>query len=247
MLLQASYNLSTVLLGLPRLLTRVRRVGGLSLAALIVGGTILILFAANVLNTKSSSFDDEPSDKSQAVFGVGSQLSPQAWLAVLGVGFGLLSYNFTETYAHVFDTWCSWQASRNKGLGLDYARYLNSMPRVPIMLGLCQGFSVFVLCRYIIMTLGITASVGYKFAVIEGTVETREQLPPLRGLEMERQAPGSVTPRCWRPIEHFSINRPSLPDNLVTIRATPCAHHSPSLWSAGQTTAVSFMSLTRGG
>lgn len=115
-----------------RLLTRVWRVGGLSLAALIVSGTILILFAVNVLNTKSSYFDDERSDINQAVFRVGSQLSPQAWLTVLGVGFDLLSYGFTETYTHVFDTWCSSQARRNKGPALNDARYLNSMPRATL-------------------------------------------------------------------------------------------------------------------
>lgn len=81
------------------LVIRIQRVGLLSLASLLAGGTVLILFALNV----KTSGNIEADDIRQGVFRVGSQLSVQSWLAVLGITFGMLSYGLAATYTHGFD------------------------------------------------------------------------------------------------------------------------------------------------
>ncbi|KAM6518982.1 hypothetical protein FALCPG4_012640 [Fusarium falciforme] len=173
------------------LIIRIQRVGLLSLTSLLASGIALILFAQNIYTARRGNSDEAPNDYRQAIFRVGSQLSVQSWLAVLGVIFGTLSYGLATSVVHVFDYWCSWRARRVAGPGLNYARYLNSQPQAPVLTGLRHGFPVFVVCRYLIATLGIAASIGYKFVVIEvaymaseevETNQVRLQLPPVRGL-----------------------------------------------------------------
>jgi hypothetical protein len=175
------------------LATRIRRVGTLSLASLIAAGIVLILFSQN-LDFSDSTRQIHVNDISQRVFIVGSQLSVQAWLALLGVTFGTLSYGLTGTYTHAFDWWCSWQAKRasgGAGSGLQYARYLNSQPQAPVLLGFYHGFPLALLGRYLVAALAVAASVGYKFAVIQVTYGNIEnlpaeqvqlRLPPVRGI-----------------------------------------------------------------
>lgn len=179
----------------PNPITRIQRVGVLSLASLVAGGIVLILFAQNVYIAPGAL---HAYDYRQGVFRVGSELSIQTWLAVLGVAFGMLSFGLSATYTHVFDWWCSWRARRAAGKGLEYARYLNSQPQAPVILGLYHGFPVAVLCRYLVAALAIAASVGYKFAVIHvkyGIQESlpveqvRLRLPPVRGIENGTASP----------------------------------------------------------
>ncbi|KAH7119306.1 hypothetical protein EDB81DRAFT_815978 [Dactylonectria macrodidyma] len=173
------------------LVTRIQRVGLLSLTSLLASGIALILFAQNIYTVRRGHSDEAPDDYRQAIFRVGSELSVQSWLAVLGVIFGTLSYGLATAHVHVFDYWCSWRARRATGPGLNYARYLNSQPQAPVVTGLRHGFPVFVVCRYLIAVLGIAASIGYKYVVIEVTYmaseaveqnQVRLQLPPVRGL-----------------------------------------------------------------
>ncbi|KAK3684017.1 hypothetical protein B0T22DRAFT_501352 [Podospora appendiculata] len=135
--------------------------------------------AAAALNT---------SQNSQAIFSTGSELGVQEWLAVVGAGFSLLSFGLVGAYNQIFNFWCSNQAARTRGL--DYARYLNSQPSAPVLFGF-RGFPGFVVGRYIVVALGIAASVSYKFAVIEVTIKVYEhmepskislRLPPMHGL-----------------------------------------------------------------
>ncbi|EAQ91632.1 hypothetical protein CHGG_03567 [Chaetomium globosum CBS 148.51] len=223
------------------LLGRVRRVGLVSLSSLVVSGVSVILFAQNIYTSRPSVDVPNPEDYRQAVFHVGSELSVQSWLAVLGVVFGILSYGLTASCVHFFDCWCSWRASRVGGQGLDYARYLNSQPQAPVMAGLWHGFSLYVLCRYIFVALTIAASIGYKFAVIEVTTfdndpvessQVRLQLPPVRGL----LADGTTSP--W--VGDYPLS--------VTNRAF---FHEQRIWTPeGYTTGDSFrtpLSITLAG
>ena len=182
-----------------RLARRVQRVGVLSLSSLLVGGVVLILFSRNVGSSSDTNLENRSTvDPRQGVFRVGSHLSVQSWLAILGATFGLLSHGLAATYTHLFDWWSSRRAGSADGPGLDYARYLNSQAQAPVMLGLYHGFPVFTLLRYVVVALGIAASLGYKFAVLEVAYfgiehlpadQVRLQLPPLRAVEN-----GTVSP-----------------------------------------------------
>ncbi|KAK0714446.1 hypothetical protein B0T21DRAFT_352362 [Apiosordaria backusii] len=133
---------------------RVVHIGGASLSSLLLGSLILLFVG---FNTRLSVPQPEP-------FKTGSHLPVQFWLAVLGAGFSLLAYGLSESYIHIFDVWCTWQADSESGL--DYSRYLNTQPRAPVVFGL-RGFRGFVLARYMVVGLGVIGSVGYKFAIVE--------------------------------------------------------------------------------
>lgn len=97
-------------------------------------------------------------------FTYGPCLGVQTWLVICGIALGLLGYGFSEAYVHLFDWWCT-----RKGLlpgGLDYGRYLNSLPRAPVTYGI-RGFYWLVSLRYSITLITIVASVGYKFGIFE--------------------------------------------------------------------------------
>ncbi|KAK0671534.1 hypothetical protein QBC41DRAFT_363165 [Cercophora samala] len=134
----------------------VRQVGIVSLESLLLGSVILFFVAANTPWSWAHPM----------TFKIGSHLPVQFWLAVLGVGFSLLAFGLAESYVHVFDVWCTWKADSESGL--DYARYLNTQPRAPVVVGL-RGFRQFVLVRYFVVLLGIAGSIGYKFAIVQIT------------------------------------------------------------------------------
>ncbi|RSL50079.1 hypothetical protein CEP54_012122 [Fusarium duplospermum] len=117
-----------------------RMLGPASLAALIGGGSVLIFVS---LNTPWTTRADKNAKAFQ--FQYGSELSIQGWLAILGVGFGCISYGLNEAYVHFFDAWCSRLARREEGL--NYGRYLNSQARAPVVYGM-RGFPVLVTTRY---------------------------------------------------------------------------------------------------
>lgn len=163
-------------------LTRLLKLGPISLLALFLGGLILILSAINaLLPTNTNSYGGQNFMISVGVgedlnrFRIGYTWSVQAWIAILGVAFGLLSHGLQEAYAHLFDWWCSRKAQ--SGSGLDYARYLNAQPRAPVMYG-ARGFPVFASLHYLLMVLTIAASIGYKFGIGETTSPWSESLRP---------------------------------------------------------------------
>ncbi|KIE03460.1 hypothetical protein MAJ_00974, partial [Metarhizium majus ARSEF 297] len=145
------------------LISRLQRVGLLSLTALILGGLVLILTSLNGLASAGSINGKSPPDGLK-VFRYGSQISIQAWIAITGVGFGLLSYGFKATYIHFLDWRCSRQAQRRDGL--DYALYLNSQPQAPVLYG-WRGFPRLITLRYLVVLASIAASVGYKFGIVD--------------------------------------------------------------------------------
>ncbi|KAF5125252.1 hypothetical protein E5D57_009939 [Metarhizium anisopliae] len=145
------------------LISRLQRVGLLSLTALILGGLVLILTSLNGLASPGSINGKSPPDGLK-VFRYGSQISIQAWIAITGIGFGLLSYGFKATYIHFFDWWCSRQAQRHDGL--DYGVYLNSQPQAPVLYG-WRGFPRLITLRYLVVLASIAASVGYKFGIVD--------------------------------------------------------------------------------
>ncbi|KAM7193884.1 hypothetical protein V8F33_007570 [Rhypophila sp. PSN 637] len=156
----------------PKLITRAQRVGGLSLSALFVGGTLLVFFCIN-----------SPCSRVGANWGV------ETWLSILGVAFGLLSFGYVGTLTHMFDLWCSFR-STGRSSGLDYARYLNSQPYALVTIGF-RGFPASILVRYMILALGLLATVGYPFAVIEVTLLNHQSIqeslvtlrvPPMRAI-----------------------------------------------------------------
>ncbi|KAJ4131604.1 hypothetical protein NW768_005797 [Fusarium equiseti] len=165
---------------------RFQMLGTASLLALLIGGLILILVGINALvNYSPRHQPDDPReptvlvdyDKSairgQAALKMGREWGIQTWIAITGVAFGLLSFGFAEAYMQIFDSWSSRQAQR--GSGLDYARYLNSQPRAPVLYGI-RGFPAFVTLKYIIVVMGIAASIGYKFAFVTPTVRVIENI-----------------------------------------------------------------------
>ncbi|KAK4218892.1 hypothetical protein QBC37DRAFT_274285 [Rhypophila decipiens] len=173
-----------------KLITRAQRVGGLSLSALFVGGTTLVFFCINSSTTYRRPNDAVIGyDYTNAVFRVGADWGVETWLSILGVTFGLLSFGYVGTYTHMFDLWCSFR-STGRSSGLDYARYLNSQPYAPVTIGF-RGFPAFILVRYMILALGLLATVGYPFAVIEVTLLNHQSIqeslvtlrvPPMRAL-----------------------------------------------------------------
>lgn len=144
---------------------RLRLIGLLSLLATFV--SILIFVACNAVSTYTNPIyglfeNNKGPPLPGGVFRFGMHFSVQVWLAVIGVGFGLVSYGLQEAYDHLFDAWCTGQATKRSGL--DYARYLNSQPHSPILLG-TRSFPVFINLRRILILLTVGASVGYKFGI----------------------------------------------------------------------------------
>lgn len=156
--------------------TRLRRLGLLSISALLVGGAILIFVGCNGATGPKRHYDRTPIfNDSQRPFRYGYTLDIPAWLAIIGVAFGLISHGFNEAYVHMFDSWCSRQAKGTSGL--DYARYLNSQPRAPLVYGI-RGFPGWSTIKYLLTALTIAASVGYKFGIVEVGVERMSSLKP---------------------------------------------------------------------
>ncbi|KAF9781886.1 hypothetical protein IL306_012975 [Fusarium sp. DS 682] len=155
---------------------RLQMLGTLSLPAMFIGGSILILVGINALSDRKGKEElGRTRPAGQVRFSVGHEWSIQTWIAILGVAFGLLSFGFTEAYVHLFDAWTSRQARRSHGL--DYARYLNSQPRAPVLYGF-RGFPCFITLRYFLVVMGIIASVGYKFAIVSPDAWIKENIDP---------------------------------------------------------------------
>ena len=180
-------------------LAKLQRLGLLSLAALSLGGVVLVLFSLNTIINFGGHQRDFASDPWQANFRIGSALSVQTWVALLGICFGAISYGTGEAYTHFFDWWCSRQATAQQGL--DYARYLNSQPRAPTNIGF-RGFPRLVFGRYAVALLTVITSIGYKFGVSEVSISTLMalvpedivlRLPPVDGFQNGTLSPGSVT------------------------------------------------------
>jgi hypothetical protein len=202
----------------PRTSPHLSNLGLLSLLALFAGGITLILVGMNRLLYKKSDVDsagafyyggfslDRP-DRDNG-FRVGSNLSIQQWLAIVGAAFGCLSYGFLEAYHHLFDWWCSRQALG--GSGLDYARYLNTQSRAPVMYG-ARGFVLFATLRHLMLGLTLAASIGYKFGII--SVDSLAFYEPLEDgylmtghtdsiLEQLQEVPTSPSADGFRPGSH---------------------------------------------
>ncbi|KAH7144295.1 hypothetical protein B0J13DRAFT_635326 [Dactylonectria estremocensis] len=154
--------------------TRLWRIGRLSLSALFFGGVLLFLAGLNRLIGPDSMQGKSPSWNQVHLFSYGSRLSVQSWLAIIGVGFGLLSYGFHETYVHLFDWWCSSRAQSDGGL--DHGLYLNSQLQAPVLYGR-RGFTGFITLRYLLALASIAASIGYKFGIIETKLKYVGQVP----------------------------------------------------------------------
>ncbi|KAH6990141.1 hypothetical protein EDB80DRAFT_654073 [Ilyonectria destructans] len=176
-----------------RFSTRLQLVGPLSLAALFAGGLLLLLVGINTLAAPTGDSRKPGEERAfesdvYVQFLYGSHLSVQAWLAIVGIGFGLLSYGYRETYAHIFDWWCSRQSKGQAGL--DYARYLNSQARAPVLYG-SRGFAGFITIRYFLILASVAASIGYKFGIVQISADSFDVFnnyvfimtpPPLNGL-----------------------------------------------------------------
>ncbi|KAI9166461.1 alfa-L-rhamnosidase [Paramyrothecium foliicola] len=146
---------------------RLTKLGILSILALFLGGLILIFTGINGL------VYPEIGERTYKHFWVGARLDIQAWLAVIGLGFGLMSYGFSEAYHHGFDLWCSQKAL--SATVLDYAKYLNTQPRSPVTYGF-RGFVYFATLRYFLAIMTIAASIGYKFGVTRARVRVVEHV-----------------------------------------------------------------------
>ncbi|KAH6658789.1 hypothetical protein F5X68DRAFT_145873 [Plectosphaerella plurivora] len=175
--------------------TRVRRVGLLSIAALLLGGFVLIFTGINgLIGPAATNSNRQPLDNLVRVFRYGYQLRVQVWIAVLGIGFGLLSYGFSGTYIHLFDWWCSRRSQR--GDGLDYGMYLNSQPQAPVFYGL-RGFTGFLTIRYLLVVASVATSVGYKFAIVDAEL----------GLEGTLNVPLGLLGDLWLEEPSFFIDK----------------------------------------
>lgn len=164
---------------------RLERLGPLSLLALFVGGLVLIFVGVNGFiagwPNATAKYQSHITFKTfiakdVAEFQLGARLGIQAWLAIVGVGFGLLSYGFGEAYYHLFDWWCTRRAC--DAPGLDYARYLNTQSRAPVAYGI-RGFAQFVTLRNFITCMSIAASIGYKFGIVQSRVSVSNEPVPI--------------------------------------------------------------------
>ncbi|KAI8689338.1 hypothetical protein NCS55_00191000 [Fusarium keratoplasticum] len=199
-------------------LAKLQRLGLLSLAALSLGGVVLVLFSLNTIINFGGHQRDFASDPWQANFRIGSALSVQTWVALLGICFGAISYGTGEAYTHFFDWWCSRQATAQQGL--DYARYLNSQLRAPTNIGF-RGFPRLVFGRYAVALLTVITSIGYKFGVSEVSISTLMalvpedivlRLPPVDGFQNGTLSPGSTA----IPKGIFMVGWPDCGDTLGT-------------------------------
>lgn len=159
----------------PSFRIRLEHLGALSLASLLFGGVLLILIALNALTGPQTPMEGRFREEGVLRFRHGSLWSLQAWTAITGVGFSLLAYGYAEAYAHFFDWWCSRQARSQAGL--DYGRYLNTLPRAPVAYGV-RGFPLFATLRHFMVLLTVAASIGYKFGLSEGAAIVYQDLTP---------------------------------------------------------------------
>lgn len=144
--------------------TRLTRLGFPSLASLLLGGFVLIFVALNALATPRTDREGQSQQEGIDRFRYGSHWTVQTWIAITGLGFGILSYGFSEAYLHLFDWWCSRQA--RSAAGLDYGRYLNTQPRAPVLYG-TRGFAGVATLRYAVILISLAASIGYKFGLVQ--------------------------------------------------------------------------------
>ncbi|KAL7759856.1 hypothetical protein ACKLNR_009946 [Fusarium oxysporum f. sp. zingiberi] len=204
----------------PPQVRRLQMLGTLSLLAIVIGGSVLIFVGANALSGRKEKDElGRARPPGQARFSVGHEWSIQTWIAIVGVAFALLSYGFTEAYVHLFDTWASRQAQHSNGL--DYARYLNSQPRAPVVYGL-RGFPSFITLRYFLLIMSIIASVGYKFAIVSPDAWIKENFHPrlieFIKSELSAMKNGSVVsePEPWiNDFPLYDINRAFIHFNQV--------------------------------
>jgi hypothetical protein len=202
-------------------LIRLQRLGLLSLAALFLGGIILILTGINGL-IRLNTAKGEPINDGIRVFYYGSQLSVQSWIAILGVSFGLLSYGLNETYAHFFDWWCSRRAQRNSGL--DYGLYLNSQPRAPVLYSR-RGFIRFITLRYFLTLASIATSIGYKFGIVKAELAF---LGALDQKDIALQTPVFSVPVFS--VTNVAVDNPWLTDNAYRDRGNIAFYHDYDYW-----------------
>ncbi|KAI9155578.1 hypothetical protein HJFPF1_08164 [Paramyrothecium foliicola] len=179
-------------------LDRLKGVGILSLLALFFGGTILIFVGMNGLLYQAPDLEDEKAygaapgnryETRKIGFRVGNRFGLQQWLAIIGAGFGCLSFGFLEAYYHAFDWWCSRQALQEPGL--DYARYLNTQSRAPVLYSV-HRFPLFATLRYLIIGISLAASIGYKFGVVQTQALVKDEAfsPGSSGFHASGSLPG---------------------------------------------------------
>ena len=164
---------------------------------------MLILIAINALVGAKIDRDGKFLREDAIRFRYGSKLTLQVWIAITGVGFGLLAYGYSEAYVHLFDWWCSRQARSD--VGLDYGRYLNTLSRSPVAYGV-RGYPTFATLRYALTALTIAASISYKFGLLQG--EAVEQ----KSLSFDEVAPSEVE-RMFGMMRHdFTPDQPWFTD-----------------------------------
>lgn len=172
-----------------RIWDHVRKIGILSMAALFFGGLALFLIGINGLIDHHRRLRWESKE-----FPVGGRLPLQAWLAIIGLAFGSLSYGLNEAYIHLFDWWATRQARGAKGL--DYARYLNTQLRAPVGYGI-RGFPIWMTLKYFIGAASIAASIGYKFSLVESPIQ-RGHFTPSSDATWEVPSTAPFTADGWK-------------------------------------------------
>lgn len=137
----------------------IKRLGPFRLTCHLFGAVGLFVVASNISGGK-----DVP-DYSAKFFNYGATLPLQFWLVIIGLCLSSLFYGLSNFWIQMFDILSTLRAKGKLGSneeGLDYGRYLNSLPNAPVMNGLKSGFTGLVVARYLQIGLGIMLSTTYK-------------------------------------------------------------------------------------
>lgn len=118
---------------------------------------------------------------------------------------------------------------------MDYGRYLNTLPRAPVVYGI-RGFPVFATLRYGVFLLTVAASVGYKFGLAEGSADIYEAVDAGLIVPSVQQYAGGKA--------ELGADMPWFQDRIPSGRATCFYHHMRSL-TAGPPTRFMSGSVCR--
>lgn len=164
-------------------MNRIDRLGPFSLMALFFGSLSLVLIATNFILGKDfteistgSGLDNsenkawtlsltDPLRRARSSRYAGS-VPLQYWLIIVGFCISSTLYGLSNAWIHLFDAICTFRAQGRffwkKKEGLDYGRYLNSLPNAPVMNGLRSGFWGMVIMKFGLILLGALFTAAYK-------------------------------------------------------------------------------------
>ncbi|KAH0844578.1 hypothetical protein FOPE_09452 [Fonsecaea pedrosoi] len=148
-----------------------RRTPYLSILTTFGSAICLILIGINTI-----CGEPDPEDSLRRQFATGPNLQIQAWTAILGLIVSGLSFSLLASVQHLYDCVCSRLATAKGSRGLPYAKYLNTLPHAPVLLGIRRGFAWYVMTFWLASAMIALWTIGYKFSIIQVEGQVREQI-----------------------------------------------------------------------